>query len=332
MNPRPQPIRLPPGRCCPRRRGGYVYLAVLFTTLVVVASVAAALSISTSSLRSENDRSRRIGALRLAEGELHRQAAIIRASGQWRTDAKNDVFSDWYSLTTDGTEMTGSPQARHRFTDRDGQLDDDDHDSAELTIHVKLGGSEAAITATLESDPIPFDLLRYSVTATDDIRIEPDKALSCENPVQVADDCTSGFLTTPRLECSGSVTVTLRGDLAASALSLPSRDTLNDYIAIGTEIPFASIPEQSGDLLIQDIVLSPTLNPYGATDPAGVYWFDARGKTVRICALPRGRDARHSRCLADRNQRRHQLELSDRSRCDSGQRFRDQADGHRDDS
>ena len=45
-------------RRLPRRqsRGGYLYIAVLFTSLIVAASVAASLSLSTGSLRSDIDR------------------------------------------------------------------------------------------------------------------------------------------------------------------------------------------------------------------------------------------------------------------------------------
>jgi hypothetical protein len=267
------------------RRGGYVYLAVLFTSLIVVATVAAALSISTLNLRSESDRSGRMTALRHAESELHRIAAGMRTSELWRGGSTHAVFSDWYGITADGVGVAGSPLFRHRFSDSDGQLDDNVADSVELTVHVRVDGSDAAITATLEADPVPYDFLQYSVTATDDIRFESNAALSCERPVQVVDDCWTtswGILTTPRLECGDAVEITLRGDLASANVVMPSRDVLNDFVTAGTEISSASLPDTNGYLTMEDIVLSPTINPFGGVDAAGIYWLDAGGGAVRI--------------------------------------------------
>ncbi len=76
--------------------------------------------------------------------------------------------------------------------------------------------------------------------------------------------------------------MTLRGDLVGSSVTLPSYDVVAKYIALGTEIPFVSVPQSGGDLLIQDQLLSPTSNPFGAADPAGIYWLDAAGSDVII--------------------------------------------------
>ncbi len=279
MNPSPT-VRISRPRQPSR---GFLYIAVLFTALLVMAAVTAALSISTANLRSESDRSNRGDALRLAESEIHRQAAMLRASASWRTNSVNGVFSAWRQVSVDGVNPTGTSEVRHRLSDVDGDLADDAWDSVELIVHAKVGRGEAAIAVTLASDPAPLDLLRYSLTAADDLRFESGGTLTCERPVQVADDCktgSSGMLTTPRLECSGSIEMTRRGDLAASSVTMPTTDVVATYIALGTEIPLAAIPQSGSDLIIQDRLLSPTSNPFGAVDTGGVYWFDAAGSKV----------------------------------------------------
>lgn len=257
---------------------------MLFTTLLVMVSVTAALTISTSNLRGETNRSSRGRALRLAESEIHRQAAIMRASSSWRSTATNNVFSGWHAISTNGDTETGDSLVRHRLNDRDGLLADDPTDSVELTVHARVEGTEAAVTVQLEPDPAPLDLLEYSVTASDDIHFESGGTLCCERPVQVADDCKTnswGILTTPQLACSGNIQMVLRGDLIDASVTLPSRNVVSEYVALGTELPFASIPQSGGgDLLIQDQLLSPTSNPFGAADPAGIYWLDAGGHDV----------------------------------------------------
>jgi hypothetical protein len=275
----------------PKPMTGFLYVAVLFITLIVMATVAAGLSISTSSLRGDTDRSSRLEALRLAESEIHRQAALMKTSSSWRTAATNNVFSSWQSISVDGVPMT-SIQVRHRIFDSDGDLADDPTDPVELTVHAKIGRSEAAVGVRLESNPVPLDLLQYSVTTNRHLRFDTwsGGVLTCERPVQVSRNClgnSSGVITTPRLECDGNVKITLRGDLADDSVTLPSQDVFSYYVALGTEIPREAIP-QTGDgngnltLEIKDRLISPTANPFGDTDPAGIYWIDADNRTVSI--------------------------------------------------
>lgn len=274
-----------------RRRGGYVYLAVLFTTLIVAASVAGALSISTSNIAAQNDRNHRFAALRLAESELHRWAAALQSDASWRTKFENNVFTQWYTPTINGVAIEDA-RLRGRFSDSDGSLSDDDFDSVVLTIDARMGDSAAAISATLQPNPTPYDVLRYSVTTTDDLSLDNAAALSCEKPVQVYDDCksfTDGVLTTPLLESNDELEFALRGDRGIDSLELTTRNVLNDYIARGTEISVTSIPWINSRRVIRNVILSPTSNPYGKEDPNGIYWFDAAGATVRI---------RNSRLLA----------------------------------
>lgn len=272
-------------RHLPRQmRPGYLYVAVLFTTLIVMATVSVSLSVSTANLRAENNRNARSQALRLAESEIHRLAAKMRTSSQWRTDSINNEFSPWRDWTI-GLSTSGLVrQVRHRYNDADSVLNDSLIDSAELTVHARVGDAETAVSVTLESDPSPLELLGYSVTCSNDLDINSGGTLTAERAVQVAGDClsTSGMLTTPRLECGGLAEVTLRGDLAASSVSLPSYNVLTRYAAVGTQIPLASIPQSNGERMIQDVVLSPNVNPYGTVDAGGIYWINASGQTVRI--------------------------------------------------
>ena len=267
-------------QCRSRRPRGYLYIAVLLTTLIVMATVTAALTISTSSLRGERDRDSQGEALRLAEAELHRQAALMQ-SGTWRNDSTHNVFSDWRTITFDGVAAPGDRQVRHRLSDTDGDLADDLYDSVELTVHARVGSSEVAVRCELESAPKPIGLLEYSVTSTDDIQLEQG-TLSCEQPVQIFDDCktdTWGVLTTPRLELNGFVQPMLRGDLGSPATISVPQDIISSHKSRGTEL---LVPAFGSSILLQDIVLSAASNPYGSTNPEGIYWFDAGGAKVVI--------------------------------------------------
>jgi hypothetical protein len=265
---------------------GYVYVAVLFTTLIVMATVTAALSISTATLKGEADRGNRGDSLRLAEAEIQRLAALMRSSTSWRSDNTSGTFTNWYTISVDGAAASTGSQVRARYVDADGDLADDLTDSVALTVHARAGSGETALTVELESDPAPLGLLDYSVTVANDIEFISG-TLDCEWPVQVAANCLAsswGILTTPRLEIGGTkaVLVTLRGDQTAASLVLPMQDVVARYVSIGTELSLAALPVSGSDLQIQDIVLSPTINPFGENAANGVYWLDAGGKKVVI--------------------------------------------------
>tara|TARA_R110002049_G_scaffold4601_5_gene32069 strand:- start:107440 stop:108801 length:1362 start_codon:yes stop_codon:yes gene_type:complete len=266
-------------------RSGYVYVAVLFTTLIVMATVAVSVSLSTANVRAQNDRGRRMDALRIAESELQRLAAHMRTSAQWRSQMINDEFTDWREWNVGPSASGETRHVRHRYTDSDGNLNDDSADSVDLTVHARIGTTESAVSVTLEPDPGPLDVLNYSVTSSDDLHLESGALLNTERAVQVYDDCrtnSSGRLITPELQCSGKVAFTVRGDRTASSVSVPSYNVLNRYRSVGTQISAWSIPYYGYQRRIQDIVLSPSANPYGANDAAGIYWIDAWGQTIRI--------------------------------------------------
>ena len=269
-----------------RSRSGYVYVAVLFTTLIVVATVGVSLSVSTASLRSEMDRNDRVEAIRIAESEIHRLAAAMRVSGGWRSDNVSGQFSDWrdWDVATATAIDPATRRVRHRYTDPDGLLDDDDSDSVQLIVHCRVGSARTALAVTMEPDPQPLEILGCSVTCTDDMLFASNGLVVTERPVFSADDCTgvSGLLVTPRLDCGGSATVTLRGDLGDATINLPSYDVPDRYKSMGTEIDVDSLPLSGGQRIIQDRVVSSSVNPFGTADPAGIYWIDADGEGIHI--------------------------------------------------
>ncbi|MGB0597138.1 MAG: hypothetical protein ACPGLY_10640 [Rubripirellula sp.] len=268
-----------------RQRDGYLYVAVLFTSLVVLTAATAAFSISTSTLRSENDRTNQDDALWLAESEMQRQIAIINGSGTWRDKHTNDTFVDWHPLNLDEVSWSDESSVRHKFYDSDGDLADDTFDPVRLTVHARSGTSHVAVSVELEPDPIPLDLLRYSITAGDDLAIAPSGSVVTEREVQVSDNTTgnpSGLLITPELQCGGRVEISVRGEQKPAQVTMPPHDVVKRYITLGTEIPAAKIPQSNGELRLANRLLTKRDNPFGPVDRAGIYWIDAGGARVVI--------------------------------------------------
>ncbi|MEL6105746.1 MAG: hypothetical protein AAFU85_06915 [Planctomycetota bacterium] len=262
------------------RRGGYLYVAVLFTSLIVGASVATALSLETTRLKSMNAQADRGSAIRLAEGEIHRLAVQLNEDPTWRQNERHAALSDWRTVDSDGPALV-----RYQILDTDGDLGDDNLDDVQIVAHASYGSARAAVSANLEAGFAALDLLRYGVTATDDIRVEDGALLVCEGAVQVHDDCksfTSGAIVCERLECANRIEFTVRGDIEpSSSVETPGGEIIDRYVAAGTEIPFASLPND-GLIGVRKVVLSSSVNPMGPTDPNGIYWIDCGGQSIWI--------------------------------------------------
>ncbi|MGB7329212.1 MAG: hypothetical protein WBD31_30300 [Rubripirellula sp.] len=271
-------------------REGIVYVAVLFTALLVTTLVATAITLSTTSIQRESDRANKSRAMRIAESEMHRVASLMRSNSQWRTSLANGNYSPWrnWSAGNSGTTVL-SQQVRHQFIDADGMLDDDLTDDVELTVHARVGLAEYAITSKLVWDPAPLSILKYAVTATDQLNFE-DGAISSQRPIQVGGNCTaasSGILVAPRLECSGDVPIAVRGDQGESNVEVPARDLVALYRSTSTTIPAAEIRQGAGARYLDEKLLSPTANPFGAPSPTGRYavQMDQQKLVIQNCRI-----------------------------------------------
>ena len=98
-------------------------------------------------------------------------------------------------------------------------------------------------------------------------------------------DTNTGVTVNSDVEAVGSITGP--GYMGTTTTPVPARtvpmaSVFDYYIANGTAINFTSIPKVQGKRTIIDVVLSPGNNPYGATDPAGIYVIDCGGAVFKI--------------------------------------------------
>ena len=263
--------RTPPHRG--PKREGFLYVAVLFTTLILVTVVATAMQITTQRTQSSVAPAMRQAVQRAAESEIHRLAVLMRNNVDWRTTHSNNVFSEWRS--SENQSIFGEIQVRHRYVDSDGDLTDSNGDSVELHVHAKNADTEIAISVKLVSDPEPYEFLSNSVTATNDLEVKDDGMLTCDQPVVINDDClkvNSGTVTAPKILVGANVTATIRGELG----------TVTAFTEIDLVQAYASVAEPINTHNITNKVISSTHNPFGSVSPIGVYKIDAKDQTVRI--------------------------------------------------
>lgn len=266
-----------------RARAGYLYVAVLFTSLIVAGSIATAISLDTTRLKTENAHADRASALRLAESELHRVAVQLSSDPNWRTNHADSAVSSWNDHGATAGDNVAS--VRYQLSDSDGDLSDDPLDATRVVAHARFGSAQAAVSVELETGFAPLDLLRYGVTSFDDIEFVYGAALVSERPIQVVDDCKTfswGAITTSKLECNDQILVPVRGDISGSSVQAPTINVVDQYVDQGTQINLASLPWFNSVRTIRNVVLSPGQNPYGEQNENGIYWINAMGAQINI--------------------------------------------------
>ncbi len=263
-------------------RAGYLYIAVVFTTLILVTIVATAINVSTLRTKTEVSPWMRSAVLRAAESEIHRIAVTMRDNASWRWSNQNNVFSTWRA--SGNTSVFGEVLVRHRYLDVDGDLTDSLEDAVELQVHAKNMDAETAISVNLVSDPQPYEFLQNSTTTLGDLEVNSQAMITCGSAVHVGDDfqgSNSGVLATRLLKVVGSVSAPVRGDVESgdnvSLVNLVPR-----FVLAGEVMDTNMIPMVGGKLRIEDELISPANNPFGAVSPDGIYVINAGGAPVRI--------------------------------------------------
>ena len=249
-----------------RSRGGYVYVAVLMTSLVLAALTAASMHATIRSRQavvSENDHEL---ALELARSELHRQLVRSGEVAGWSSELTNDVFSSWRTGLSWAAGGRGS--VRHRLTDVDGSPGDDPADSLELTVHARVDQADAAVQMILNPVLANHESCHFAITASGDFKLKKDGRLSSEMPIQVGGDVDAdepSTLVAPQLRTDGTLDPTslLRGELDTSPAIVPNVDMIAMYRDDAVEIDFESLPKSGKEQALVEIVLTSSSNPFG---------------------------------------------------------------------
>ncbi|MCC9604165.1 hypothetical protein LOC67_26730 [Stieleria sp. JC731] len=265
-----------------RRRNGYLYIAVMFTSLIVAGAIATAFSIHTSRLRTASGEGDRRAALRLGESSLAVVSEILSQTPQWRDEFDAGEVNGW----VDAESLSGRPNsfAAMVLNDADGDLDDDSFDEVDVVAFVTLGHARAAVGAKLIPAGEPLSWLRYGITVMDDLRLEHATLMS-EREVQVGDNCwtsTNGMIVSPRLHCDGYIGVSTVGGSTADDIAVVDHDIVQRCEDLGTEIPMSSLPIHNSDRAIYGAVISASENSFGEVNPQGIYWIDANGSDLTI--------------------------------------------------
>lgn len=267
-------------RRAPSRRG-FLYLAVLFTSLIVIASATAAFSISTNRLRSRQTVLDSSDALRIAEAEAHRMASLLStADTTWRSSFVHGVASSWRSAD-DGALV------RSVLSDADGNLADDPAEPVTVTCYSALREARRGVAFTLQPIAKPLAILDHTLIASGSVSVTSPGTFACTGNVL----CGSSVVIGPGVVASAggwnatsTISATARGPqvISGQSVSIPSTAIASQYTELATPILSSSLPQSGGSLLLRRRILTSTVNPFGAANASGIYWINAGGLPLII--------------------------------------------------
>lgn len=257
-------------RSCKR---GTAYLLVLVAVLVTVA-IGVTGTMVHKSRRERLLRAWEIEhARQIAQAGLELSVAYMQADDSWRTLRGLGVWMDQEPLLDGVVTVTAS--------DPDGNATDDYDDQITLVSEGVFGSARQTVSATFTPVRVAMSSLSYGASAGDALGF--NGTLNADVPIAANGNATA-LLSSVRTPVYAGGTITgltyTRSTFPNSGTrEHPNTATVFDwYVANGTAIPFASLPSSR----MENVVLGPNHNPYGATNPLGIYVINCGGSNIRF--------------------------------------------------
>jgi len=249
--PRPSPLT---------RRRGSAYLAVLAVSLIVATMGLGALLAIRAQARAANDLADAAEARQYAAAAIELGRLAISQDPNWRT---NRTCGAWISQQT-----VGSGTCTLEVTDPvDGNLANRPHDPVIFRATGVKGQARQMIEVTLSANPVPLPALKYAIHTAGQLHVKAGKQLATNAAIVSTngslrnDGTIAGSVEAASATQVGIISGTLT--LGAPSKAFPDRSVVDLYANLGTLIAPGSTMEKQ--------VLSPGRNPWGATNPEGVY-------------------------------------------------------------
>lgn len=231
-------------------RRGSVYVVVLGAAMIVATIALAASSMGRLALRNASDQRDRRQAQIAARSGIEFALGRINGNTNWRTQLTSGLESA--ELTSNNVRFTWS------VTDEDGNLADDARDHAVIRAIGKSKTARSVLTVSVEPSATALTCLESALHTSGAITLNTGATIRRNGAV--TSNSTAAYL-------------------AAPTKTMPGADVLDYYVSRGTAIPIGSLAGSS-PRIFSNVVLSRRLNPYGETNPWGIYVIDCQGANV----------------------------------------------------
>jgi hypothetical protein len=262
---------MPPNRSQRSRLHGSIYLHVLATSLLITilgmgSLLAVRIQMRTARLQRDCAEAR-VGAASAVELGL----LYVRQDSNWRTVRPNGVWFQDKALGTCQITLEGVDPT-------DGMLSDCIFEPLVLTGTGTRGTARHKTQVTLVPVVKPLETLKTCLHASGQITVNNAKLISVlgaplsSNWQLVNSGTIDGNVEVKIANPVGTITGTLTQ--SAPAKSMPAACVLDNLASRATVVPYAATIEKA--------VLTPGCNPWGPTDPNGLYLIDTGGNAITI--------------------------------------------------
>jgi len=248
--------------------------------IVSIVSVSA-MHLSRLDRRSANAVEKMAKARLMAQSAVEYALAKITANSAWRS-----TYTSGNQYPTDWVNLGGSGEFKFILSDSDGNLNDDVNDAVTLRGIGRAGEAVHLATVRLEPTGDPLACLEVSLCVDGDLLtssggdLVTDQIISSNAVVDLDSTTITGDVDAVD-SISGSITGSTNSGI--SPREMPHEHVFEYYQFNGTWVDIDDVPvDGSSDPLISSILLSPAVNPFGVTNPAGIYVIDCEGKDLRI--------------------------------------------------
>ena len=257
---------------------GSIYVHVLASSLLIaiigLASLSAVrLQMRSSRLMRDYDEARTCAVSAVELGMLY-----VKQDPNWRTARPNGIWVQDEPLGAGRFTLEGIDPA-------DNLLSDSKYEPLVLTGTGTKGLARHKVQVTLVPVIKPLEALNTSLHASGLVHIKAGKQIrAVGGPISTNgqldnEGVLDGDAAAQSVNRTGTITGTFT--MPAPAKRMPDATVITDYMSKATPIPYLAT--------IDKAVLAPGSNPWGPTDPNGLYSIDTNGadlliKNTRICA------------------------------------------------
>ncbi|HBE72231.1 MAG TPA: hypothetical protein DDW52_29205 [Planctomycetaceae bacterium] len=263
-------------------RLGTIYIAVLGASVLVALLSLTAMHVARNNLRNSQALRQRDTAAMLAQSGVEHALAMIESDPSWRSNFQSGVSNPAQPLA----QVAGS--YTWQIIDLDGNLGDDLADSAVVRgIGVSADAIHTAEVVVQPVDRTPITSLQSAFHSNGPITTGIDAFIRVNKRVSSNTTITANALLSyidGDAEAYQSVTGNIFGQTQNldAPLQMPDSTVFSYYIQMGTQIDMSQLAYDNR-YEFKNVVLSPASNPWGETNPEGIYILDCKGQELRIC-------------------------------------------------
>ncbi len=258
-----------------RRHRGTVYIAILGLSILVAVIGLGGIALSRAQARARDLQADIDEARGYAMDAVELARTLINADPNWRTDYAN---GNWFT-----NQSWGNGSFTLNVTDPAGALNNADTDPVTITGTGMKGQAAQRIQVTLVPVLTPYSCMYAAACVGGLMSLNNTTVIGAGALISSNTSITTGNAAVyPSAESAGAIlgsTFYANTTSLASPRTLPPSTVFDYYNANGTTIAYSSLP--SGGT-IQNCLLSPTSNPYGATNAKGIYVVNCNFQNVKI--------------------------------------------------